>query len=115
MSVLGKNTKDRTQTEAPARNAVPSHSVIGRGMSLSGDCVTDGHIRIEGTVVGTVSANGLELADGGVVDGDLSVPATGKKGQVFVVAGHVTGRSPGRCSGASRPRRPRSTGRSKAA
>ena len=96
MSVLGRNTKDdRTEARTPTQTAtaVPSHSVIGKGMSISGDCVTEGHVRVEGTIVGSLTANGIELADGGVVDGAISVPSTGKPGQSFVVSGHVTGRA----------------------
>lgn len=77
---------------APKGSAVPSQSVIGQGFTVTGDCVTDGHVRVQGTVTGNVTANGLELADTGLIDGDVSVPQGGKKGQVFVVAGRVTGR-----------------------
>ena len=92
--MLGKNSKDRTAPAEPQSKGttVPSQSVIGRGMTVTGDCITDGHVRIQGTVSGGVTANGLELADSGVIDGDVSVPKAGKKGQVFIVAGRITGR-----------------------
>ncbi|MEM7417308.1 MAG: polymer-forming cytoskeletal protein [Gemmatimonadota bacterium] len=92
--MLNRNAKDRNAAvdSTPKGSAVPSQSVIGRGFVVTGDCVTDGHIRIQGTVAGSVTANGLELGEGGVIDGDVSVPQGGKKGQVFVVAGRVTGR-----------------------
>ena len=98
--MLGKNTKDRAaanRTAAaepqPKSGAVPSHSVVGQGMTVAGDCTTEGHVRIQGTVSGNVYANGLELADSGVVEGDVAVPkGAAKKGQVFVVSGRVTGR-----------------------
>lgn len=91
--MLGKSSKDRTPQPTPAAgSAVPSQSVIGQGMAVTGDCTTEGHVRIQGTVTGSVTASGLELAESGLVDGDIGVPASGKKGQVFVVAGRVTGR-----------------------
>lgn len=93
--MLGKNSKDRTVPAEPQTKSasVPSHSVVGQGMTVSGDCTTEGHVRIQGTVAGNVFANGLELADSGVVEGDVSVPkGAAKKGQVFVVSGRVTGR-----------------------
>ena len=92
--MLGKNAKDRGATVdlAPTGSAVPSQSVIGQGLVVTGDLATEGHIRIQGNVAGAVTANGLELTDSGVIEGDVSVPKGGKKGQVFVVAGRVTGR-----------------------
>ncbi len=91
--MLGKNVKDRSAPEIsqPKSTPVPSHSVVGQGMTVSGDCTTEGHVRVEGTVSGSVVTNGLELTESGVVEGDVSVPEGGKKGQVFVVSGRVTG------------------------
>ena len=92
--MLGKNTKERAApVETPKKaSAIPSQSIIGVGLTVSGDCVTDGHVRIQGTVVGNVTTNGLELETSGVVEGDVFVPEKAGKGQVFVVAGRVTGR-----------------------
>ena len=92
--MLGKNTNERS---APVReggnaSAIPSRSMIGVGLTVTGDCVTDGHVQIHGTVAGDAVANGLELAPSGVIEGDVTVPKGASKGQVFVVAGRVAGR-----------------------
>jgi cytoskeletal protein CcmA (bactofilin family) len=60
-------------------------SIIGPGMHVVGDCRTDGTLRIEGTVKGTVHAGkAVVLGKDGVIDGDIST-------QDAVVGGRVTG------------------------
>ncbi len=50
----------------------PGLSVIAPGMRVEGELVTDGVVKIEGTVVGTVRAEQQVLvAKGGVVEGDI--------------------------------------------
>lgn len=91
--MLGKNTKEReVRREESTPNASVGSSAVGGGMTVHGDCSTDGHIRVEGTVEGNLSANGLELTRSGTIQGDASVPVSDKKGQLFVVAGRITGR-----------------------
>ncbi|NNF14429.1 MAG: polymer-forming cytoskeletal protein [Gemmatimonadetes bacterium] len=60
-------------------------------MTISGDCIVEGLIRIEGTIVGDVRAAGLELARSGSVKGDLTATG-GDGGETFVIAGEVDGR-----------------------
>jgi cytoskeletal protein CcmA (bactofilin family) len=60
-------------------------SIIGPGMRVVGDCQTDGTLRIEGTVEGTVRAGkAVVLGKEGVVDGDITT-------QDAVIGGRVTG------------------------
>jgi cytoskeletal protein CcmA (bactofilin family) len=60
-------------------------SIIGPGMRVVGDCQTDGTLRIEGTVEGTVRAGkAVVLGKDGVVDGDITT-------QDAVIGGRVTG------------------------
>jgi cytoskeletal protein CcmA (bactofilin family) len=60
-------------------------SIIGPGMKVVGDCQTDGTLRIEGSVEGTVRAGkAIVLGKDGVVDGDLIT-------QDAVIGGRVTG------------------------
>jgi cytoskeletal protein CcmA (bactofilin family) len=48
-------------------------SIIGPGMSVIGDCTTDGTIRIEGRVEGSVRAGkAVVIGKDGVVEGDVS-------------------------------------------
>jgi len=61
-------------------------SIVGMGMKFVGDCETDGALRIEGTVEGSVRAGGeVVIGPKGVVQGDVHA-------RDATVAGTVTGR-----------------------
>lgn len=67
-------------------------SVISKEMRIEGDCIVEGSVRIEGRISGSVKALGLELAESGSVEGDLSAAgAGGKDGRAFVISGRVDG------------------------
>jgi cytoskeletal protein CcmA (bactofilin family) len=91
-TVLGKNRE--TQSVPPARptteSPVAGSSTIGQGMTVDGNCETDGFLRIEGKVLGNTTANGLEVTESGTVEGDVVSSPTAKKA-VVVIAGRVTG------------------------
>lgn len=60
-------------------------SIIGPGMRVTGDCDSEGTLRIEGTVEGTVrAAKAVVVGKDGVIDGDIDT-------QDAVVGGRVTG------------------------
>lgn len=60
-------------------------SVVGSGMKVVGDCVTDGTLKVEGRVEGTIrAAKAVVVGEGGVVSGDIQT-------QDAVVAGTVEG------------------------
>lgn len=60
-------------------------SIIAPGTRVVGDCETDGTLRIEGTVEGTVrAAKAVVVGKDGVVKGDIAT-------QDAVIGGHVTG------------------------
>lgn len=60
-------------------------SIIGPGMRVVGDCHTEGTLRIEGTVEGTVRAGkAVVLGKDGVVEGDITT-------QDAVIGGRVDG------------------------
>ena len=60
-------------------------SIIGPGMTVVGDCETDGTLRIEGTVEGTVrAAKAVVIGKDGVVKGDVLT-------QDAIIGGRVTG------------------------
>lgn len=69
-------------------NEVPIHgeqaiSIVGPGMTFVGDCVTEGALRIEGTVEGSVRAGGeVVVGEGGIVRGDLRAHAATVAGEV---------------------------------
>jgi len=61
-------------------------SIIGPGMKIVGDCRTDGTIRVEGTVEGTVQAGkAVVIGKQGVVRGDVLT-------QDAVISGRVEGK-----------------------
>ena len=77
---MAKDTKDQSS----ARDSVIS--IIGPGMRVKGDCETDGTLRVEGTVEGTVQAGkAVVVGRDGVVKGDIHT-------QDAVIGGHVTGK-----------------------
>ncbi len=60
-------------------------SIIGPGMKVVGDCETDGTVRIEGTVEGSVRAGkAVVVGKEGLVDGDVAT-------QDAVISGRVVG------------------------
>ena len=60
-------------------------SIVATGTKIVGDCETDGTLRIEGTVEGTVkAAKAVVVGKDGVVRGDIIT-------QDAVIGGHVTG------------------------
>jgi len=89
MAILGRNrntgenmAKESTAAQAGRENVI---SIIGPGMTVSGDCETDGTLRIEGTVEGTIRAGkAVVVGKDGVVRGDVYT-------QDAIVAGKVDG------------------------
>ncbi|MDX1495431.1 MAG: polymer-forming cytoskeletal protein, partial [Longimicrobiales bacterium] len=59
-------------------------------MTVRGDCVVEGQLRIEGRVHGTVRAGGLVLTKTGSVEGDL-IALEQDGGDAFTIAGKVDG------------------------
>ena len=74
--------RDRTP---PATSPDAVISIIASGMSVQGDCDTDGTLRIEGRVEGTVRAGkAVVVGKDGFVDGHVIT-------QDAVISGRVTG------------------------
>lgn len=74
--------RDRVSNGAPPDSVI---SIIGPGMKVIGDCETDGTLRIEGTVKGSVRAKkAVVVGREGLVDGDVAT-------QDAVIAGRVVG------------------------
>ena len=74
--------KDRNSNGAPPETVI---SIIGPGMQVIGECHTDGTIRIEGMVQGTVRAGkAVVVGRDGVVDGEVFT-------QDAVISGRVRG------------------------
>jgi cytoskeletal protein CcmA (bactofilin family) len=74
--------KDTPIPQAPHENAI---SIIGPGMRVVGDCETEGTIRVEGVVQGTVrAAKAVVIGKDGSVQGDVFT-------QDAVVGGKVVG------------------------
>jgi cytoskeletal protein CcmA (bactofilin family) len=74
--------KDRNSNGAPPETVI---SIIGPGMQVIGECHTDGTIRIEGMVQGTVRAGkAVVVGRDGVVDGEVYT-------QDAVISGRIRG------------------------
>ena len=77
---MAKETKEQLQ----GREGVIS--IIGPGMRVTGDCETEGTLRVEGTVHGKVIAGkAVVVGRDGTVKGDIFT-------QDAVIGGHVTGK-----------------------
>lgn len=75
--------RDRQDTGSTPSDAVIS--IIAAGMKVVGDCSTEGTIRIEGLVEGTVQAGkAVVVGKDGVVDGHVQT-------QDAVIGGRITG------------------------
>jgi cytoskeletal protein CcmA (bactofilin family) len=78
----GDMAKDTNGAQQTRDNVI---SIIGPGMKVIGDCETDGTLRIEGTVEGTVrAAKAVVIGKDGVVEGDVIT-------QDAIIGGRVTG------------------------
>jgi cytoskeletal protein CcmA (bactofilin family) len=65
-----KDDRSASQEKAPGRE--PGLSVVAGGMSITGRLDTNGVVKVEGTVTGSVRAERQVLvAKGGLVDGDI--------------------------------------------
>lgn len=74
--------RDKKPLETPSEAVI---SIIAAGMKVVGDCSTEGTLRIEGTVEGTVRAGkAVVVGKDGLVDGHVHT-------QDAVVGGRVTG------------------------
>lgn len=77
--------KDSGRPEMSGRDLSEVVSVIGPGMEIVGDVKSDGTVRVEGRVEGSIRAGkSVVVGKDGVVDGDIET-------QDVVVAGRVTG------------------------
>lgn len=75
--------KEQREAQQPNREGVIS--IIGPGMRVQGDCDTEGTLRIEGVVEGTVRAGkAVVIGKDGTVKGDVYT-------QDAVIGGRVTG------------------------
>jgi cytoskeletal protein CcmA (bactofilin family) len=94
MAIFNKSsTPERNETMARQDEVVPAPqpregviSIIGPGMRVVGDCETDGTLRIEGKVEGTVrAAKAVVIGKDGTVEGDVIT-------QDAIVGGRVNGK-----------------------
>lgn len=79
-------TRDKKGNGPEPRSSEPVMSVIGPGMKVEGDLETEGTVRIDGKVKGTIRASkAVIVGRDGVVDGDIFT-------QDAVVSGSVVGK-----------------------
>ena len=74
--------RDRDSAATPSESVI---SIIGPGMTVVGDCETDGTVRVEGSVEGSIRAGkAVVIGKQGVVSGDITT-------QDAVISGRVEG------------------------
>jgi cytoskeletal protein CcmA (bactofilin family) len=74
--------KESQSPQTPHGDAI---SIIGPGMKIIGNCDTEGTLRIEGSIKGTVRAGkAVVIGKDGVVEGDVTT-------QDAIIGGRVTG------------------------
>lgn len=74
--------KEQQIAQVSHENAI---SIVGPGMKIQGDCDTEGTLRIEGSVHGTVRAGkAVVIGKDGVVEGDITT-------QDAIIGGRVKG------------------------
>jgi cytoskeletal protein CcmA (bactofilin family) len=80
-------SREKEVRKEPAGNGSPGAiSIIGPGMEVVGDCLAEGTLRVEGTLVGTVYAGkGVVVGKEGLVRGEIRTHDA-------LIAGEVTGR-----------------------
>lgn len=68
----GKTTRERPVSAPRAAAGEGAISIIGPGMRIEGNLATDGTVRVEGTIVGTIKAGkAVVLGQSGEVIGDI--------------------------------------------
>jgi cytoskeletal protein CcmA (bactofilin family) len=74
--------RDRDSAATPSESVI---SIIGLGMTIVGDCETDGTVRVEGSVEGSIRAGkAVVIGKQGLVSGDITT-------QDAVISGRVEG------------------------
>jgi cytoskeletal protein CcmA (bactofilin family) len=74
--------REREVSSSPPEQVI---SIIGPGMKITGDCETNGAVRVEGTVQGNIRAGkAVVVGKDGLVEGDIST-------QDAVISGRVKG------------------------
>ena len=84
--LLGDSKQKKTEVSAPpkATPAAPMiDTVLGTGAHLKGNLKTEGNVRIHGTFVGDITAQGkVAIGENGKLEGDLTSEAVDVGGQV---------------------------------
>ena len=89
--MLGKSGQqsEKRVRESGAQPSAGAVSVITKDLKITGDCITEGTLVVHGKIAGSVTAGSLEVAAGGVIEGDVA--ASQKSAGSFVVDGTVAG------------------------
>jgi len=67
--MFSKSNPNMAQTNEKTSGAV---NAIGQGSTIKGDIITDGDLRIDGTLKGTIRAKGrLVLGESGLIEGEI--------------------------------------------
>ena len=90
--MLGKTTKEPKESrDRGPRETGGDTSVISKDLRITGNCSTEGRLRVHGRICGDVTAQALELTSTGSVEGNVSACEGGDSDHPFVIDGTVEG------------------------
>lgn len=91
LSKLSRDADSDVEERVSRSRPPDAGSLVSRDMRVTGDCQTEGTLRIEGKVTGDVRARELEITSSGSVDGDVQASEGLNGGDVVVIHGRVEG------------------------
>ena len=70
--MIGKNGSTKTNVKGPEASGVGSLNLIGTGTVIRGDIETAGDIRVDGTLIGKLTAKAkIVLGESAIIEGDM--------------------------------------------
>lgn len=84
MGFFSREKDDEADQDLRHGDKVPISSIVGRGMSFTGDLTFTGKLRLDGKIDGNVSGEHLILGETGCITGDIDI-------ETFTCQGRVSG------------------------
>ncbi len=101
--MMGKNNSAKTNSKGPDTSGIGSLNLIGTGTVIRGDIETAGDIRIDGTLIGKLTAKAkIVLGESAIIEGDMFCQNADISGAVLgniLVEDMLTLKSTGRMHG----------------
>jgi len=101
--MMGKNNSAKTNSKGPDTSGIGSLNLIGTGTVIRGDIETAGDIRVDGTLIGKLTAKAkIVLGESAIIEGDMFCQNADISGAVLgniIVDDMLTLKSTGRMHG----------------